>query len=175
MALEEFGQGKCINCGFLGKRASQSTVSVCYEATVIDRKRGQFTDCDAISTYAWCFVRGASIGDEVSKIEGDRHFFDKMKEVIERDRCCPSWYKWTEFESPKEHYEEFKMLQLERNRQEFEQRIEDDRRKWELELQRLNEESRKRTNSVMIRLTVLIVLFAICQLAVTILQIVHSH
>ena len=185
---EQWGTGRCINCGFLGKRDKISSVSECYSATAVDRLTGILNEAKGdivtpfgmgvqraiISTYPWCFIGKADFLTELETTGAKVHQADKVQEILKRDRGCESWYKWTEFVSPKEHFEEFKMLQLEQKRQEFEQRIEADRRKFELELQRLNEQSRKRTDNIMAWLTIAAVIFALCQLFVAILGVIHN-
>ena len=44
--------------------------------------------------------------------------------IITRDIGCSEWVLYQPFHSPKEHLEEFKMSELERRREESEQRIE---------------------------------------------------
>lgn len=43
--------------------------------------------------------------------------------VFERDRDCPKWYPWTPGFSPKEHLEDSRANQLERDRRRFELRL----------------------------------------------------
>src|SRR4030067_2960533 len=80
---------------------------------------------------------------------------------LKKDRNCKSWYKWKEFRPPKELYEEFKMMQLEQDRKDFELKIENDRRKFECDMQEMNERSKRRTDNIMIGLAVAGVIFAL--------------
>jgi ElaB/YqjD/DUF883 family membrane-anchored ribosome-binding protein len=57
--------------------------------------------------------------------------------IINRDRGCPEWYPYTPGFSPKEHLEELRMRQLE-----------EDRRKHDLELARLQREAEERSQAV---------------------------
>ena len=85
---------------------------------------------------------------------------------LKKDRNCKSWYKWKEFRPPKELYEEFKMMQLEQDRKDFELKIENDRRKFECDMQEMNERSKRRTDNIMIGLAVAGVIFALAQVFV---------
>lgn len=174
MALEQFGEGKCVNCGFLGKREARSTMSVCYEASIIDRLSGNLTSYAGVVTRPWCFVGEAFIGDELVENRTTEQDYETMRRILRKDKNCPSWYKWTEFVSPKEHFEEYKMTQLELKRQEFEQQIEGDRRKFELELQKSNEQERKRSDKIMIGLTIALILFALFQVVAAFLGITND-
>jgi len=75
---EIFGTRRCVNCGFLGKKDSISSVSICYEATAVDRQSGNLTETRSlptanasigqrpkISTLPWCFVGKADFIKEL--------------------------------------------------------------------------------------------------------------
>ena len=66
------------------------------------------------------------------------------------------------------------MMQLERQRQEFEQRMEKDRRDFELKLEELNKQERRRTDRIMIGLTIAAVIFAITEVAAAVLGITND-
>ncbi len=51
--------------------------------------------------------------------------------VINKYRMCPEWHPWTPGFDPNWHYEELRMLRLEKDRQQFEQDMEQRRREWE--------------------------------------------
>lgn len=55
------------------------------------------------------------------------------------------------------------MLELERRREEFEQRMEQDRRNFEFRLEELAKEERKRSDRIMRWLTIALIVFAIAQ------------
>jgi hypothetical protein len=56
---------------------------------------------------------------------------------MDRDRSCPEWYPYSPGFSPKEHLEELRMRQLE-----------EDRRKHDLELARLQLEAEQRSQAI---------------------------
>lgn len=167
MDFSTYGQGKCVNCGFLCKRPQPAYyLGYCHEADTDTRQNGNFSQhliaineigmADGyiekhqyVSTFPWCFVGKVNFLEEITNPQTQ---FDKMREITLRERNCPSWYPWTEFLSPKEHFEEFKMQQLEKERREF-----------ELKLEEINRQERKRTDRVMIWLTIAAVLFAALQ------------
>lgn len=62
---------------------------------------------------------------------------------------CHKWFPYTPGLSPGEHLQEFRMQQLEQ-----------DRRKFELNLEELNRQERKRTNCIMIWLAIAAMIFA---------------
>jgi len=173
---EQWGRGRCINCGFLGKRDCVSSISVCYEATAADRLAGQLTEYRMeptqhggmtnralLRTYPWCFLGKAHILDELNSIGAKDHQTDKVQQIIQKDRQCGSWYPWTEFRTPKEHFEEFKMLELEQRREEFEKHMEENRKEFEFKLQKRNEQERKRTDKVMIGLAIAATILALAE------------
>jgi len=181
VVLDQYGEGKCINCGFLGCRDGDMRISECYPASryardfgtlneyVDPRPKGVTEIVPNIKTFPWCFVGKANL-----KNDADELFDAKDEElnrenvcihrVITKSRNCSSWYPWREFATPKEHYEEFKMLQLEQQRQEFEQKMEKDRRGFELKLEEINEHERKRTDNIMIGLAIVGVILALAQI-----------
>lgn len=172
---------KCADCGFLAARDQDLRISECYPATRYARDFGTLDEyidpkpksiieiIPKIMTSPWCFVNKANLGkesDELYNAEDKELSRENVRihKVITTQRDCISWYPWREFASPREHYEEFKMIQLEQQRQEFEQRIEAERRKFELELQQINEHDRKRTDNIMIGLAIVGVILALAQI-----------
>lgn len=138
MALEQWGKGSCINCGFLGKRDQRATYSMCYEASATERLGGWLTQqVGGIATRPWCFVDKVRFYEELQAMGAQEHQVDKVQELLKKARACPSWYPWREFLSPKEHFE--------------------------VKLQERNERERKRTNWVMIGLTIALLIFSIVQ------------
>ena len=168
---ELYGTGRCINCGFLGKRSPQFD-EVCFHASGKDRLSGIFSrhhtlmggETSLTDTIPWCFVGKGDFLKELGGIQATV-FTDKVREVIERDRKCPSWYPWREFASPKEHFEESMVLAMEQRREEFEQKMENDRKAFELKLDEGNREERKRTNRVMKWLAFAAIIFALAEVA----------
>ena len=128
--------GRCVNCGFLGKLRSQiDAETFVYEATRYNRETGTFYRYSGhpeprdISTQITCFRNAANLQKELVDalaMDGQR---DRNAEneptltLIKKPRKCKSWYLWTEHRSPKEHFEEFKMQQLEKERREFDLKL----------------------------------------------------
>lgn len=165
---------RCINCGFLGKQRKDGTVSECFEATPTDRSSEQFQPyLGHISVYPRCFVRKI-------QFEPDWGLYNppdlqKFRAQISEQRKCSSWYPYTEGLSPKEHFEEFKILELERKREDFEQRMEKERKEFEIKLDERNREERKRTDRIMIWLTVAALIFAMLQVYAAMATINPNH
>lgn len=160
MALEDYGTGRCINCGFLGERlkASGSHNIECFGVTKQQRLHGQITIEGYYEVVPCCFVGKYNLPEELGDISWMvPKYHEKVSEIIGRDRHCEDWYTWREFLSPKDHYEEFKMRQLEQ-----------DRREWQKWMAEQAERERKQSDKMLLRWTilgiVLGVLLAIMQL-----------
>ncbi len=161
---ETYGTGRCINCGFLGKRPTDSAVSECYEATAVERDSGTLTSKEGyVYTRPWCFIDKVRFYEELEALGTSAGDSQKVRDLLEYDRKCDPWYRWREFVSPKEHYEEYMMLQTENSRKEFEQTMESKRQEFELRLEELNKEERKRTNTIMIWLAIAAIMFAFAE------------
>jgi hypothetical protein len=162
---EQFGKGRCINCGFLSKRSTDPMQPNLFAASGEDRLSGYLINHRGIcTTCPWCFRGKADFLAEMGTTEASGIDSKKMFELISRDRNCQSWYPWTEFVTPEKHFEEFKMLQLEKERRGFELKMENDRKRFELELQRMDERQRKRTDKVMIGLAIAGAIFALAEI-----------
>jgi len=151
--FEDYDKGRCISCGFLGKL--DGATGVFHEATALDRFRGDLGCVEHHEGMPWCFRNKTAFRWDVRNLPTREDFekvCDKLKEDIKQDRKCPAWYPWTWGSSPKEHFEEFKMQQLENERREF-----------ELKLEEINRQERKRTNRIMIWLTIAAIIFAAMQ------------
>jgi hypothetical protein len=178
--LDRFGEGKCITCGFLGKRDDRPSMAICYEASSFDRLTGDFTcysgTVNTFATCIWCFVGEALFHQEMTKDGVTDTNYDRVHELIKKDRNCKSWYKWKEFRTPKEHYEELKMMQLEQSRKDFELRIEKERKEFDLKLfdlsqaiQKDSNEVVKKTDSFNRRMTLFIIILALLEVTGTLL------
>lgn len=166
----EYGTGRCVNCGFLGKR-SPKLDEKCFHASGKDRTLGRLNEHDTfegglsnLSTIPWCFVGKADFIEELADIGAMVHQPDKVQEIIEKDRKCPSWYPWREFATPAEHFQESMMLAMDQRREEFELRLEE-----------LNRQERRRTNKVMICLAIAAVIFAAAQVYAALAVINPEH
>ena len=130
MALEESGTVQCVKCGLLGKCSAWSPSEV-YEANDEDRHVGnlikyqQPNGLQDIPTSPVCFVRAAPLEQEIKDGgSGGTERHAATLAVLDKERKCSRWLPWQEFSSPKEHFEDFKMLQLEQDRRNFEQQME---------------------------------------------------
>jgi hypothetical protein len=131
------GEGTCINCGFLSQWRDAHIGPPQYDE-VSARKRA-----DADFSYGgdiWCYVHAANLRQEVLEAGTGGYSPPAVKSVIERGRDCPSFYRWREGLSPRDHLLEREGLELERERRQFEERMEEDRRRFE---KRLEEERRE--------------------------------
>ncbi len=178
---ETYGTGRCVNCGFLGKRSPRFDEK-CFHASEKDRISGRLNqhttlegNVGTFTTIPWCYVGKADFQTELGGIAATAFQPDKMREIIEEDRKCPSWYPWREFATPKEHFEESMMLAMEKRREEFEQHMEQERRDWEFKLEQLSKEERKRTNKTMKFLAIGAIIFAAAEVYATIASINPDH
>ena len=175
---EVFGTRRCVNCGYLGKRDNISSVSICYEATAIDRQTGMLTKTMGMPTGApaiggrhdiptrpWCYVGKAHFQEELEAMGAKEHEADKVREVIEKDRNCISWYPWREFSTPKEHFEESMMLAMEERREKFDLKL------FELsqKIQNDSKEIVKKSDRFNRRITIFIIILAVLEVVGTLL------
>jgi len=178
---ELYGTGRCVNCGFLGKRSPEID-EACFHVSAKDRISGMLNQHHTLaggetnlSTIPWCFVGKADFLKELGDIKATVIQTDKVREVIERDRGCPSWYPWREFATPKEHFDESMILAMEKRREDFEQRMEKERKEFELKLDENNRKERQRTNRVIIWLAVAAIIFAALQFYTALASINPDH
>jgi hypothetical protein len=123
MALPEEQKGRCISCGFLAKRPSAQRVMPpdYYEVSLEERQQGQMflhipdTFTGQISTDPACLRRAADLAQEMSGTTNTA-----AATVLGKDRHCDKWHAYTPGLNPKEHLEEFKARELERERRRFE-------------------------------------------------------
>ena len=135
-------KGRCISCGYLCKRIDLMTDTV-FEASVEDRSNFSFISHPESTrgTRIWCFINKEPLFNEFVKLtnlyEQTRDNAQISGEIITRDINCPKWIAYKSFMSPKEHLEEFK--------------------------EEINRRERKRTNRIMIGLTIALIFFALLQ------------
>lgn len=168
-------RGACYNCGFLCRKDVLNThLALFYEISEEDRKNGRFFTL-ASPGAPRCF-RGVDIGREITDATGlpdypirtDEHQQKQnaaAKQVLETNRQCKLWFPYTPGMSPKEHLEEFKILEMERDRKEWQERLEANRREWQKELVALEKRENKRINRVMIWLAVAAAILAVAEVA----------
>lgn len=174
-------QGKCDSCGFLSKRLySDIAQPECREASLYDRDFGMppYLQNTTTKIIPWCFVGEVGLHSEVEDLCATSGNPQNacLVAVIISDRHCPMWFPWTEFLSPKEHFEKYQMTQLEQRQKEFQQTIEQERKDFDLKLfemdQRIqsdNNETAKRADKFNRRMTWFFIILAILSAAGTIL------
>jgi hypothetical protein len=144
--FERYGTGRCINCGFLDKMGFEnrppqagSRLGDIEEVLAAHREHGSlFQLRDGYPSVPHCY-RGAvplhveflvarfRILGQLSHAPVDPEAADRQilrDEVLARDRGCPKWMPWTAHRSPHQHFEELKVLELERRREQFERQAE---------------------------------------------------
>ena len=186
---EKYGDGNCVNCGYLGKKSTAGFDEICFTASAEDRTTGQLAyhstlqgGLTSLNTVPWCYVGKANLKDEVDQFGSSQTGASRIFSVITKDRHCPSWYVWREFSSPKDQWEESVMLameqrrekfeqQMEQDRKEFEQKLENDRKNFEMRLDGINRIERKRTDKIMIWLTVAAIIFALAEVTAALMGI----
>jgi hypothetical protein len=151
MALEEYGEGSCINCGLLGRRHEMDgpiATSVDYASRygretgdigVFGTSRGDAA-LSIYNTRATCFVGKADLSGEIGSMGGmlGSEQQEKTLVALTKQRECPRWYPFAEFFSPREHLD-MQMLDEQRRWQEresarnreHEERMADMQRQWQ--------------------------------------------
>jgi hypothetical protein len=180
---EQFGQGRCINCGFLCKRSIDSTKPGCYTATTENRTTGTLTDYIGVyKTIPCCFRNQFNIysvldTDSYTPIQSEKVF-----EFINESKNCQYWYPFTEFVSPNEHFEELKMMQLEQQRKEFEQQMEKERKEFDLKLFEMSKQIQLDSKSIVEKsdkfnrkITILVIILAVLEVIGTLLALFFPY
>jgi len=171
-------KGRCISCGYLGKRSLY--YDEVYEANDHDRSHFSFVSNTSpinqfVGTLPCCFVNELPLSKKFRDLEKKygttKDNSEISMEITARDIKCPKWTHYQSFRTPKEHFEGFKMLELEQRREEFEQRIEKERKEFELRLDELNRKERKRTDKVMKWLAIAAIIFAVAEVVAALLGI----
>lgn len=90
--------------------------------------------------------------------------------IIRPNRDCGSWVRWNEYLTPHDHYEEYKMFQLEKDRREWQERLETDRKEWQERLdaqkhdtERARDEANKRSERFDRRITLILGIFVVME------------
>lgn len=139
-----------MTCGFLakhpyGQNASLEPTPSYYEMEQNEREHGEawttysYRADGRIETSAMCFRSAANLPDEIAALWSSPRGQDIGKsgvatEVFKRDRNCKAWYPYTLGLSPKEHLENLSREVAEQSRREYEDRVEKDRRSFDLQL-----------------------------------------
>lgn len=139
-------RGRCTTCGFLAKHRSGGPW---HEVGHEDRESGRNfykAPGGSINTAPACLRHAANLEEEhqrnwaTRKVAGDNSpdaEFAAVRAVIGADRHCSEWYPYTAGFSPKEHWEEWRMVQLE-----------EERRANDLALAQLRAESESRSRDI---------------------------
>ena len=147
-------KGRCVSCGYLCKRIDLLTATV-FEASTEDRSNFNLVSHPESprSTRIWCFVYKEPLYEEFKRLTElygkTRDNAEISREIITRDINCPKWVPYQPFRSPKEHFEDFK--------------------------EELNRQERKRTNRIMILLTIALIVFAALQVYAALASINPEH
>ncbi len=129
--MSQWGRGRCVNCGFLAKMAVDTEhVEQFWDverATLSNRVRGDLFSSKAGALRSWpeCYMHAANLAkeadaaipsDEVLKVGGlsggvgtyQRYAAAEsaIQGVIQRDRHCPRWIRWSMHQSPKWHLDQ---------------------------------------------------------------------
>lgn len=167
-------EGRCLTCGFLSKWEPAGSI---FHIGMPDRLKGKayrhFLPQGEIVTLPFCF-RGAvafETEDELG-LMATRPAEERDKaaaDVFQRDRRCPKWYPYRPGFSPQAHLEELRMLELEQRRENFEQRMEAERRGFEWSLAAQAEKAERKRYKVVIWVALAAFIFAVLQVAAAIL------
>ena len=154
---ESEDEGRCIDCGFLGKRVLEhgprAIAPAYYEIDHRGRETGDVFGCvqdslvGTVPAEPFCFLQAASIKDEIDLLDKTASFSSRAQQVFAKDRNCRSWYRYNPGLGPKDHFDVMNMELLEKARRDFELRLEKDRKEFDLKLfeisQKIQEDSRK--------------------------------
>jgi len=118
--FEEEYPGACISCGYLSQLSRHQLGQ--HEFNARQRATGHVPSDNTL----WCWRRAAHLQREVDEAEQeirqsgtfeaadsqDSERATAVRRVVQKGRDCKKWYQWTEHLTPKEHYEEERMLRL---------------------------------------------------------------
>jgi hypothetical protein len=178
---EEAAKGRCRFCGFLSKHASSASGVPSprfYEVEHAERTSAESFRHHTVGyamrpdTEPMCFMGKINLM-AILQNEGSA----KFSEAITADRKCDAWYPYMPGLSPKEHYEEYQMQRLEQDRREFELRLSD----MGLEAQRNNamiasdlREIAKKSERSSKRIAVVVIVLAMAQVIVGLVAFYHK-
>jgi hypothetical protein len=140
-------KGRCWTCGYLAKyRTPNNTyheVSIdervqCSKRLFLHRLDGSsgYYDVDAKPE---CFVRAYPIGDDIACISPDvANRFGEIDKILHLERNCSEWRPHIPGFNPRDHLEDYKMIELEKDRRRFERAIVRYNHSTERRFQRLN-------------------------------------
>lgn len=189
---ESEDKGRCVNCGFLGKRVTPGQRAITpsyYEIDQHGRNTGrvwaQLQDLltGEVATEPICFKQVVSITEEINTALGSAtDGFEATWKTFLTDRHCSSWYPYTPGFGPKEHADKLQMEQLEERRMNFELAIEKQRQDFEMKLfemsqniQHESQEITKQAEAFQRRVSWFFVILAVLGLVGTLLQLTFPN
>lgn len=89
--MEEYGKGRCINCGFLGKKDIDGYGQEYYIASSINREEGNLSHHIILSklqldTIAWCYMDKADFIPEISQMDEGKPQQERIFKAITDNR-----------------------------------------------------------------------------------------
>jgi hypothetical protein len=156
-------EGKCVSCGLLAKRTAPDHPGLSYyEVGPEERTSGYLFafpsfDNAAIRCVPCCYAGAAPLAQEITgdvpqssdykKWDHQRAGWQQKSLIaLSKDRKCPSWVEYIEGLSPQWHLESHQMNLLQKAREEWEMRMEQDRREWQRDFQAQLEQDRREWN-----------------------------
>jgi len=171
-------EGRCVSCGFLAKfdLHYSGPPPYIYEMPPKDRGTGERSGirleaAREITGFPQCYVNAFDLWNEIrTAVQDGNNEFAAARQVFDSDRHCSKWHRYTQGYSPQEHLEELRVQELESKRQEFEHRMEVDKKNFELKLFKMGQELAQRHQRVNFWLAVALGSFAIVEAIATVLQ-----
>jgi hypothetical protein len=120
LQITDAPRGRCISCGYLaGYREAADGTALSLAVSLFVRQSGPLP-----ATTLWCFKQATDLQGEVIRAAvgyGDPS--PRIRDVLELDRGCRSWYRYLPGFTPKEHAEQERMDRVEDARQAHETRL----------------------------------------------------
>ncbi len=172
--------GICATCGLHGKNMGPGyEVFPILEVTQRERDNKRLEQYQTrnqkfrLRAFPVCFA-GIDL-DNANELQRAGQDYDQaFTSILYRERGVQGCSKWVQYRpnlDPQWHLDDFKMQQLEQDRREFEQRMEKERKEFELKLDERNREERRRTDKIMVWLTIAAIIFALAEVAAGIMGI----
>jgi hypothetical protein len=171
-------KGRCVNCGFLGKRVKPGERAITpsyYEIDQHGRETGrvwsQHQDLltAEVSTAPFCFKHVVSIREEIETAVTNGKAADRYaaaQQSFLTDRQCHLWYPYIPGFGPKEHSDRLQMEQLEERRMNFELAIEKQRQDFEMKLFEMSQNIQRTNQKIATRFTLAMILLTLVQIFV---------
>jgi hypothetical protein len=116
--------GRCVSCGFLGRKKVGSLSEPPLEVSAVQRLGGTLRP----DNIPWCFVRKEDLWADYSKIFTDitnaqgkidgrwEMALARMFKLPRGENGCDRWHEWVEGFDPRWHYEDWRMTEFEKLR-----------------------------------------------------------